>query len=217
MFDLKESIKKIGYRYEDLGQDVILIYNFLLDTEINKILEKIDSLTQKDWENHYMQGVIGLAQRKYGRTDIENLVDEGLVEITHHWKDKNVGLDYEISEPITERIRKIFSESNELMFDGVGTIQRQYEGAELREHVDDHSDPLIKYAVIMYINDDYSEGELFFRNLDLKIVPPAKSLLIFPSGEKYLHGVMPPGPGPYRYVLPSFVRTKNGKYETAGT
>ena len=88
----------------------------------------------------------------------------------------------------------------------MGTIQRQYEGARLIEHVDNHADPNIKYAVIMYINEDYTDGELFFRKLDLTIKPPAKSLIIFPSGEEYLHGVKPPGTGPYRYVLPSFVR-----------
>jgi hypothetical protein len=215
---IEAGIIASGYQYLEVADLVYLVYDFLEASEIEAILKQINSSSQEDWESHYMNGIIGLAERKFGRTDLDNLISEGLIEITHHWVDKNLPLsDQETRQAISERVSKIVSMDESVAFDGVGTIQRQYEGAELREHVDDHADPLIKYAVIMYINDDYLEGELFFRNLDFKIKPPAGSLLIFPSGEKYLHGVMPPGDGPHRYVLPSFVREKGGKYETAST
>lgn len=211
MFSVKESLESLSYSYYELAPEIFIVYNFLNDEEIEKILNKIERLSQSDWEKHYMDGVVGLAKRKYNRTDLENLIKEGLIEITDHWIDKNVGLEYEISGPITERIKSIFEKSNDLIFDGVGTIQRQYSGAELREHVDNHADPHIEYAVIMYINDNYLDGELFFSNLNFETKPPAKSLIIFPSGEKYLHGVKPPGDGPHRYVLPSFVRSAKNK------
>lgn len=208
MNSLEGMLKKMGYSFLEIGPSIFLVNDFLNDETINKINKVIDTAAQADWETHYMQGVVDLAKRKYGRTDLDNLIEEGLVEITNHWHDKNLGLEYEISESITEKIQTIFSFNPDLEFDGVGTIQRQYAGAELREHVDDHADPLIAYAVIMYINDDYNGGELFFRKLGIEIVPPAKSLIIFPSGEEYLHGVRPPDDGPMRYVLPSFVRRK---------
>jgi len=214
MSKIKQSLDRLGYTYKEIGPQIFVVQNFLKDQEIEKILSKINSLLQVDWEGHYMEGVLGLAERKYGRTDINNLIEEGLVEITNHWFDKNVGLGYEISEPISQRIKNIFSFDDNLTFDGVGTIQRQYEGAELAEHVDNHADPQIKYAVIMYINDDYANGELFFSRLGLEIRPPKKSLVIFPSGENYLHGVRPPGAGPERYVLPSFVRKSREVDET---
>ena len=206
MSEIKQSLSKLDYQYEEVAPDVFLVHDFLKDIEIELILNEINSLSQADWESHYMSGVVGLAERKYGRTDIDNLVKEGLVEITDHWVDKNVGLDHRLSDPITKRIQKIFSFSDSLIFDGVGTIQRQYEGAHLTEHVDNHADPNIAYAVIMYLNDDYTDGELFFSRLGLKIKPPTKSLIIFPSGENYLHGVKSPGAGAERYVLPAFVR-----------
>jgi hypothetical protein len=158
-----------------------------------------------------MEGVVGLAERKYGRSDIENLLEEGLIEITTHWVDKNLSLPFEISDRISKRITKIFKFNNNLSFDGVGTIQRQYSGAPLTEHVDNHSDPLIEYAVIIYVNDDYVDGDLFFSKLNFSIRPNKHSMIIFPSGEKYIHGVRPPGDGPLRYVLPSFVKRK-GEY-----
>jgi hypothetical protein len=216
MNKIEAGIVASGHQYLEVADLVYLVYNFLMPHEINAILEQIESASQKDWESHYMNGVIGLAERKFGRTDLDNLINEGLVEITKHWVDKNLPMsNQEVRREISERVSQIVSMDKTVSFDGVGTIQRQYEGAELKEHVDDHADPLIRYAVIMYINDDYTDGELFFRNLDFKIKPPAGSLLIFPSGEKYLHGVIPPGAGPHRYVLPSFVKEKDGKYETA--
>ena len=216
MNKIESGIIEAGYEYLEVGPQIYMVYDFLTDEEINYVMEQIDSATQEDWEAHYMEGVKGLAERKFGRDDIDNLVEEGLIQITYHWVDKNLPmLQSEHRENMGKRIQEIIKNDKGVDFDGVGTIQRQYEGAELREHVDDHADPLIRYAVIMYINDDYNEGELFFGNLDLTIKPPAKSMLIFPSGEDYLHGVLPPGPGPHRYVLPSFVREKNGKYATA--
>lgn len=209
MQDVVKSLNNMGYDYEDLNNNIYLIKNFLQEEEVENILSYIMSASEKDWETHYMDGVLSLAERKYGRTDIDNLVQEGLIEITHHWVDKNLSLPHWLSEGISIRVKEIFDPIDNLIFDGVGTIQRQYSGAQLTEHVDNHADPFIEYAVIMYINDDYVDGELFFRKLGLKIKPERKSMIIFPSGEDYLHGVMPPGDGPMRYVLPSFVRRKN--------
>lgn len=212
MNKLESQLAQLGYDYEEVARGVYLVSNFLLDSEVDDVMSVIDAASEKDWTTHYMQGVEDLAKRKYGRTDIDNLVSEGLIEITTHWIDKNLGLPHSISGPLSERIQKIISFDDEIAFDGVGTIQRQYEGEPLIEHVDNHSDPMIEYAVIMYINDDYNGGELFFGRLGLEIVPPAKSMIIFPSGEDYLHGVKPPTAGPQRYVLPSFVRRRKVEY-----
>jgi hypothetical protein len=208
MYDLKTHLSKLDYPHTEVAENIILVENFLKEEESFFIEKIINDATEEDWKSHYMNGVIGLAERKYGRADIDNLVEEGLIEITYKWIDKNILLPSRISDPISERIREIFLFDKNLNFDGVGTIQRQYAGAELVEHVDNHADPLIEYAVIIYVNDDYTGGELFFSNIDFSIKPKAKSLIIFPSGDKYLHGVKPPGDGPLRYVLPSFVKRK---------
>jgi hypothetical protein len=213
MKELEKSLWNLGYEYSEVAENIFLINDFLKEEEFLSINRIIDNSSEEDWSTHYMSGVVGLAERKYGRTDIDNLVKEGLIEITDHWIDKNLSLPFEISDNISKRIRKIFQFSSSLNFDGVGTIQRQYSGAPLIEHVDNHSDPLIEYAVIIYVNDDYVDGELFFSKLNLSIRPKKYSMIIFPSGENYLHGVRPPGDGPLRYVLPSFVK-RNEKYET---
>lgn len=213
MNKLEAALAKLGYNYEEIisnddnpRSEIYLVKNFISESEAHEVLKVIGNASEKDWETHYMRGVEALAERKYQRTDIDNLVAEGLIEITTHWIDKNLELPNYISESISDRIKDIFSFDPSIKFPGIGTIQRQYEGAPLIEHVDNHSDPSIEYAVIVYINEDYTDGELVFPKMNIEIRPPALSAIFFPSGERYLHGVKPPGKGPLRYVLPSFVR-----------
>lgn len=44
-------------------------------------------------------------------------------------------------------------------------------------------------SLIVYLNDDYDGGELFFKNFDLTIKPKPGSVLCFPSSFIYLHEV----------------------------
>jgi hypothetical protein len=83
------------------------------------------------------------------------------------------------------------------------------EGVELKSHTDQHTDPSIRYASILYLNDNYKDGELFFKNLDIELKPKPGSLLIFPGTPQYEHGVRHVGAGPIRYVLVGFVKVKN--------
>jgi predicted 2-oxoglutarate/Fe(II)-dependent dioxygenase YbiX len=47
------------------------------------------------------------------------------------------------------------------------------------------------YTVIVYLNDDYDGGELYFKNFDIKIKPKAGSIVIFPSVKPYIHESLP--------------------------
>lgn len=60
-----------------------------------------------------------------------------------------------------------------------------------------------KYVAILYLNDDYTGGELFFRDHDIKFKPNAYSLITFPGGVENVHGVHPVKSGT-RYTMVSF-------------
>ena len=157
-----------------------------------------------------MVGVRQLAELKFGRKYLDNLVKEGLYEITNNWMDKNLKIsNTPVAEILNNRCRKIFDFKNYIQFNGCGTIQRQYEGVPLIDHVDNHTDNSLEYAVVFYLNDEYLEGEVYFVNQKIQFRPPKNSLLIFPTSEGWRHGVNPPGPGPHRYVIPGFVSKKN--------
>lgn len=205
-----DYLKKIGYHPVEVEYRIFLIENFLLEDEVNYLLDRANVASEEEWTIHYMSGVRRLAKLKFGRDDIDNLVKEGLYEITDNWVDKNLSIDnLTLTKKIDNRTQELFNFSDNLAFMGCGTIQRQYDGVPLKDHVDNHTDPSLEYAVVFYLNDDYSDGEVFFVNQNIELKPRQGSILIFPTSEGWRHGVNAPGPGPHRYVVPGFVTKKN--------
>lgn len=69
-------------------------------------------------------------------------------------------------------------------------INKYYENMYMGPHVDwNEFNSDITYTIVVYLNDDYEEGELYFVNpeIDLKIKPKKGSIVMFPSVEPYLH------------------------------
>lgn len=158
-----------------------------------------------------MGNLARFCMEKFGRDDVDNLVAEGKFEITQNWVDKNLNIsDYEEQKIFYNRFNDIVVQCDpDLSLSGFATIQRMQPGVELKSHTDQHTDPSIKYATILYINDDYNQGEVFFKNLNLELRPKPGDLLFFPGNEKYEHGVKHVGEGPIRYVLVGFIKDGN--------
>jgi predicted 2-oxoglutarate/Fe(II)-dependent dioxygenase YbiX len=62
-------------------------------------------------------------------------------------------------------------------------------------------------SLLLYLDDDYSGGEITFPNFDFKIRPNAGTLLMFPSDCRYLHGVLPVTDG-IRHTIVSWCALK---------
>ena len=212
--NLKETLKENNIKFEELSKDLISIENFLTDEELDFFWDKINSASQSDWEIEYMSNLKNFCIEKFGRDDVDNLVAEGKFEITQNWVDKNLNISqYPEYRVFYNRLSGLVEKADDtLLLSGLATIQRMQPGVELKSHTDQHTDPSIRYATIIYINDDYNDGELFFNNANLKLRPKPKTLLIFPGNEEYEHGVEFVSEGPIRYVLVGFIKEK-GHYE----
>ena len=201
-----EAFTAAGFEVEELGSEVWLVRNIVNAEDLKPVFDYIDSLSEEDWLSHYMEHLRDRAEIDFGTRDVEALQKEGKMEITFDWADKTVEIDdLPIVGKVNDAITEIISYDPNLYFNGLGTIQRQYEGSDLKVHVDNHVDPYIAYAAVVYLNDDYLYGEVIFPEQGLEIKPEAGSMLMFSSGETHPHGVNPPGPGPFRYVLPCFI------------
>jgi len=67
-------------------------------------------------------------------------------------------------------------------------INKYDEGAFMGSHVDFNEDNYyLAYTIVVYLNDDYEGGELYFRLQNLNIKPQAGDLFIFPSNFMYPH------------------------------
>jgi len=207
----KEQLRDSGYSITEITPELFSVENFLSKEQLETFGRIIDSASQEDWEVEYYANLKSFCLEKFGRTDVDNLVAEGKFEITQNWKDKNFNISNDpIYRPIYKGLNSMVVNSDpKLILSGLGTIQRMQPGVQLTAHTDQHTDPSITYATIIYINDEYSDGELFFPNLDIELKPKAGTLLLFPGNEEYKHGVKAVGEGPIRYVLVGFIKEKD--------
>lgn len=207
---LKSDIEELGYNVVSIDDNIWMVEDFLSDQEQSDLFEIINSKTQEDWEHAYKENLKSFCMEKFGRDDIDNLVAEGKFEVTDNWHDKVLHISRTpVSNKLGQKVSALFKKYPQIDANGVGIIQRQYAGVELKSHTDQHTDPSIVYAVVIYINDDYTDGELFFPKKNIKIKPKAKSMIIFPGDDDHEHGVIAPGEGPLRYVLPCFIHIKD--------
>jgi Rps23 Pro-64 3,4-dihydroxylase Tpa1-like proline 4-hydroxylase len=85
----------------------------------------------------------------------------------------------------------------------INSITEYRTGSMLNEHADKICESWRDVSNILYYNDDYTGGEIFFSQYDLQFKPKAGSVLIFPAGGNYAHGVNPVTSGD-RYVTTTF-------------
>jgi hypothetical protein len=212
---LKKEFDDAGYNTEVFHEQVLFIKDFLQPEELETILEIIKNTPNEEWYIEYTKNLARFCMEKFGRQDVDNLVAEGKFEITKDWEDKNLNITHEeISAILQRRLGKLLELADpSLQLAGFGTLQRMQSGVELKSHTDQHTDPSIRYAAILYINDDYKDGTLFFKNKENSdLRPKPGTLLIFPGNEEYEHGVRFVGEGPIRYVTVGFMKVK-GFYE----
>lgn len=215
---LKKELEDGGFVVDEIVDNVIIVENFLSKDDLKIITDIIDNLPEEDWMIEYTQNLKRFCLEKFGRDDVDNLVAEGKFEITVGWQDKNYNLENEpVTHNIIERLSHFVSMADpSLEASGLKTLQRMQEGIQLKAHTDQDTDPSIRYATIIYINDNYNGGELFFSNKDIEIKPKPGSLIIFPGTNEFNHGVRHVQAGPIRYVLVGFIKVidfyKNNKY-----
>lgn len=73
--------------------------------------------------------------------------------------------------------------------DGKSHIARFEEGFGMHEHFD--SSRPNEIATLIYVNDDYEGGEIYFPEYDVFIKPEAGDLVCFPDNPYFIHGVKP--------------------------
>lgn len=208
---MEKPFQDAGYSTERPFEEILLVRDFLSKEELEDVWNIINNTSEEEWSKAYRESLARFCLEKFGRDDVENLVAEGKYEITVGWDDKNLDItSYPISRILQSRFHELlFQMDPTLELAGFATLQRMQEGVQLKSHTDQHTDPSIKYAAILYLNDDYKDGTLFFKNKDIDLRPKPGELLVFPGNEEYEHGVRHVGAGPIRYVLVGFIKVKN--------
>lgn len=208
---LKDILKENSFQIEEIDSEILLVKDFLSKDELSEIFKIIDATPDKDWFIEYYTSIKLFCMKKFGRDDVDNLVAEGKFEITQNWQDKNLNVGhYPLQRELFNRLNNLIQRvDTALELSSFATIQRMQEGVEIKAHTDQATDPSIRYAAILYLNDDYVDGELFFEKDKVNLRPQPGSMLIFPGNAEYHHGVRHVGPGPIRYVIVGFIKEKD--------
>jgi len=210
---LKKELIESGFSVEEPVDQILVIENFITKEELSDFWDIINTTPEEDWYIHYRKQLKDFCMEKFGRDDVENLVAEGKYEITQGWDDKNLLIDqHPTTIKVTQRLTDLIKIADPKLHLSFGIFQRMQEGVELKAHTDQHTDPSISYAAVLYLNDDYSNGEVFWPNKNLELRPKPGTLVMFPGTDEYNHGVKHVGKGPIRYVMPAFIK-EIGFYE----
>lgn len=87
-------------------------------------------------------------------------------------------------------------------------IRKYRTGGSMGAHIDiNKHTPSMDISILIYLNDDYVGGEIYFNDLDLKIKPSSGSILIFTCN--HLHESLSIESGNKIYI-PMFVHSKYG-------
>ena len=188
-------------------QDIFLVENFLSPDEIKYLNNFCKSANEDMWNLRYLKDRRREALLKNSehsnefKSEIENrnvFWDDKILEIPDEYNDIKIS--------IWNKINLFFN--GKYKIPEVDTIQRQYPGSSLKVHHDNGYKKNLQRAIVIYLNDDYSQGELFFPDYNLEFKPKTGSMITFPGTEDYLHGVKDVGIGPTRYVISVFAYDK---------
>lgn len=203
---LHDVIANSGYEYKRLANDAYLVYNFLTKEEQAAFYKLADETLPPQWSFHYLKELEEQGKNLYNRTDIASLIIEGKLMLIPRNMDQIISTEplSEIADRITDRLNNLFLPDG---YESIkyGVIQRHYEGVHLDDHRDTDCNPNLKYATVVYLNDDFGGGEVYFKDEDLtmEMKPIPRSMLIFNANR--LHGTNPVIGKETRYVLTSFI------------
>lgn len=203
---ITEKLDELNFNWEQLDTDIYYIHDFATPEELDFCYNFCISATEEEWSARYLDTIRQEGLHRFNRDDIDNLINEGLLDINEEWIDRTLELKGELPHIFAKRIQSFLTDDLEAT--GLVGIQRHYPGASLGEHIDAETSEHLRYAAVFYINDDFNGGRLYFPKRGLTVEPRAGSLIIFPTGKEYLHGVGVVEPGPTRYAIANFVWTR---------
>ena len=83
------DIQALGFDVEELRPRVFAVKDFLSPEEADLVFNEINSYSEDHWRHRYISEMKRSCLEKFGRDDIEALAEEGLLEVTWNFVDKN--------------------------------------------------------------------------------------------------------------------------------
>jgi len=197
------TTKSGGFVAEEIEEGIYVIKNALTSEEITYLRGLAESTTEEGWKATYLNELRQQGISVYGEDDVDGVEAYIQRNINEYWIDKTITIpDPDFCAKIVDRVRPFFEGKYDLQ--PLSEVQRQYEGQGLDEHYDGGYDERILRAIIFYVNDDFTGGQLYFPSRNFEYSPTAGDFITFPASKDYVHGVRLVGAGPGRYAMAGF-------------
>lgn len=170
---------------EKLHKQVWVFHNFIENPNLNLLIADIKSSSKENWFNDS----VAKESFWYGR----NL-----------HKSKLKSRSQQVIETIELNLKSSFF-NYEKIHEIQSILKTASDGKSLGEHKDNTADGDLNniFGLVVYLNDDYQGGEIFYKDLNFSYKPKKGDLVVHYAG--LTHGVHPVTSGE-RYVLTSFVK-----------
>ena len=182
--------------------DQIFYYENVVNNtdDIIKIIEKSDNLLSaesliSDWHD-WIASDESYIFGKRKLTNIENY-NESLPEVRFVYDSLSSALD-ECAKDYSSANQVIIGERMPI------SISKYFSGSQMGPHTDSPPSPTSEtISAVLYLNDNYSGGEISFPGQGIKIKPMAGSVVIFPSVPPFYHESLMVSEG-IKYMSPAF-------------
>ena len=166
--------------------EIIKIPNFISDEECAILVDAFENNALKNSANGFWDNMIVYPAK---------LTDRDILELKINTSTRTRKAILDLYKP-----KEIFSDSIMLCQWDVGK--------QLTSHIDnqdshEYSTPWRTYSSLVYLNEDFEGGEIFFPRLNEALKPATGMLVIFSSGPEHEHGVKAVTAG-QRYTMPSW-------------
>lgn len=169
------------------------------DIDALPIFPIIDPVFLEEFEHQHLMNFLDRNAQMFGSTDPNDfwkgrtltpndINDTDVRNVFRNTRDR-------IISRVSAELRDAFGLQPSLYSDLIN-FARWPEGYELQPHADsenpggiEHPFPWRDFATVIYLNDDYEGGEIYFPNLGIELKPTPRTLIIFPGTLFFLHGV----------------------------
>jgi hypothetical protein len=182
----------------------IFVYRDVLPDGI-EVIKRLERVLDSDGNPYqYAEAMVGYAQKmpeyrdcydfKYKRTDLDSDMSAAADELRAVWDVVHQAM----TGPVNDYCQKF--RIGELRYWESNNFVKYGPGQHFQEHTDHGASYNSTLSAVLYPNDDYEGGELFFRLQSLNVKPRAGDLFLFPSNFMYPHRAMPVESG-FKYSI----------------
>lgn len=162
--------------------DGIKIYNNLIPSElVEKLLLIAKTAEEADWleYKHPQEHLITKDSHIY----------DAYMKHKEEWDRTTLIPEDKAIFDLVKGICEDIIDPNTYITEEVYRIKRYVDGKCIAPHYDSVKDFSLISGIVIYLNDDYEGGEIYYSELDFSYKPVAGSVIVHPANKKFTHGI----------------------------